>query len=183
MTRAPGTAPGADPADGWLALLPRPGGDLCAPVTEHGAGAGHLCGWRSGPQPVPGALRLDGRLLTPSGPACRVSLVLLPAHARPIADDPAALAARRAVLRDGRVAVSLLVGDPVHLAGAVTIARADRPEELHALRDDPFGRFGQPRILDVGPGLFDTAPATPGPVIERYAGAPWPLFRWPRPHQ
>lgn len=169
---SPGTAAG------WLALSEEPGGELHAPVTEHDSPAGYLCGWADGPRPVAGALRVDGRLFTPDGPACRVSLVLLPANARPIADDPAAIGARRAALRDGRVAVSLLVSDPVHLAGSVTIARADRPEELHALRDDPFARLGTPRLLNVGPGLFGTAPATPGPVLERYAGTPWPLFRW-----
>jgi hypothetical protein len=169
--------------EGWLALLAEPDGELCAPAGEHGADAGFLCGWGPGPRPVPGALRLDGRLLTPDGPACRISLVLLAADARPIADDPAAVNARRAVLRDGRVAVSLLVEDAVHIAGSLTIARTDRPEELHALRDDPFARLGTPRLLDVGPGLFGAAPTTPGPVLERYAGAPWPLLRWSRTSQ
>jgi hypothetical protein len=170
-------------AGGWIALLPEPVGELWAPVTEHGAEAGLLCGWPSGPRPVPRALRVDGRLFAADGPACRVSLVLPAPGARPIADDPAVVEARRAVLRDGRVPVSLLVDDPVHLAGSLAVARADRPEELIALRDDPFARFARPRLLDVGPGLlgpgeFDTMPVTPGPVVERYAGAPWPLFRW-----
>lgn len=169
--------------EGWLALLADTAGELYAPVIERGGHAGFLCGWGPGPRPVPGALRLDGRLLTPDGPACRVSLVWLAPDARPLADDPAALGARRAVLRDGRVAVSLLVSDPVHLAGSLSIARTDRPDELLALRDDPFARLGTPRLLDVGPGLFGSAPATPGPVLERYAGAPWPLFRWPQPPQ
>lgn len=167
------------PAGDWLALLPEPAGELWAPVTEDGVGAGFLCGWSPGPRPVPSALRVDSRLFTPDGPACRVSLVVLPRNARPIADDPAAIGARRAVLRDGRVAVSLLVDDAVYLAGGLTIARADCPEELHALRDDPFARLGRPRVLDVGPGIFGAVPTTPGPVLERYAGAPWPLFRWP----
>ena len=167
------------PAEAWIALLPDPGGERFAPVREHGVDAGFLCGWLPGPKPVAGALRVDGRLFTSDGPACRVSLVLLPEGARPIADDPAAIGARRAVLRDGRVAVSLLVDDPVHLAGSITVARADRPEEVLALRDDPFARFGEPRRLDVGPGLLGSMPTTPGPVLERYAGAPWPLFRWP----
>ena len=184
------------PAGGWLALLAEPAGELYAAVSEAGTGldtgrssayetvktgAGFLCGWHSGARPVPAALRVDGRLLTADGPDCRVSLLLLPGNARPIADDPAAIGARRAALRDGRLAVSLLLDDPVHLAGSLSIARADRPEELHALSDDPFARFGTPRLLNLGPGLFGTAPATPGPVLERYAGEPWPLFRWPGP--
>jgi hypothetical protein len=126
---------------------------------------------------------VDSRLFAPSGPACRVSLLVLPAGCRPIADDPAAIAARRAVLRDGRVAVSLLLDDPVHLAGSLTVARADHPEEVLALRDDPFVRFAPPRRLDVGPGLLGAVPTTPGPVVERYAGTPWPLFRWQRPSE
>jgi hypothetical protein len=89
------------------------------------------------------------------------------------------VAARRDALRDGRVAVSVLVDDPVHLAGSVSVARADQPGELLALRDDPFARLGPPRLLDVGPGLFGTVPVTPGPVLERYAGAPWPYAAWP----
>jgi hypothetical protein len=164
---------------GWLALRPAPVAELCAPVTEGGRAAGFLCGWSGGPRPVPGALRVDGRLFDRDGPACLVSLVLLPEHARPIADDPAAVGARRDALRDGRVAVSILVGDPVHLAGAISVARADRPEEVAALRDDPFARLGRPRELHVERGLFGPLPVTPGPVLERYAGLPWPQAGWP----
>jgi hypothetical protein len=167
------------PSGAWLALLSAPAGQVCAAVTERGDDAGFLCGWLEGPKPATTALQVDGRLFMPDGPACRVSLVLLRPDARPIADDPAAVAARRAVLRDGRVPTSLLVDDPVHVAGSITIARADRPQELAALMDDPFARLGTPRLLDVEPGLFGAAPTTPGPVLERYAGAPWPLFRWP----
>jgi hypothetical protein len=171
----------------WLALRLQPGGDLRAPVREGDWDAGHLCAWlgarpESRP-PVPGAVRVDRRLLDPDGPACRVSLVLLPRDRRPIADDPAAVAVRRDVLRDGRLAVSMLLPDPthdpVHLAGGLSVARADRPEELLALRDDPFARLGPPRVLEVGPGLFGPVPAPPGPVLERYAGAPWPASDWP----
>lgn len=172
----------------WLALRLRPGGDLCAPVREGSWDAGHLCAWLDHRPaasdagfrpPAPGALRVDRRLLGPDGPACRVSLVLLPHDRRPTADDPAAVAVRRDALRDGRLAVSVLVDDPVHLAGGLSVARADRPEELLALRDDPFSRLGRPRLLDVGPGLFGPVPAPPGPVLERYAGAPWPASSWP----
>lgn len=172
----------------WVALRLRPGGDLCAPAREGDWDAGHLCAWlsRRPPAPgggfrppVPGALRVDRRLLDPDGPACRVSLVLLPRDRRPIADDPAAVAVRRDVLRDGRLAVSVLVDDPVHLAGGLSVARTDRPEELLALRDDPFTRLGPPRTLEVGPGVFGPVPAPPGPVLERYAGAPGPASSWP----
>ncbi|MGI8723424.1 MAG: hypothetical protein ACR2JG_14520, partial [Geodermatophilaceae bacterium] len=80
---------------------------------------------------------------------------------------------------EGRLsAVSLLTADPVHLAGAITVARADRPEEILALRDDPFGRLGEARQLDIGPGVLGWSALTVGPVVERYAGAPWPSDRW-----
>ncbi len=164
---------------GWIALLPEATGDLQAPAAEDDRGAGWLCAWRGAGRPHPAALRVDERLLTVAGAACRISLVLLPVQARPIADDPAALQARRAVLREGRLsAVSLLTADPVHLAGAITVARADRPEEILALRDDPFGRLGAARQLDIGPGVLGWVALTVGPVIERYAGAPWPSDRW-----
>lgn len=164
---------------GWLALLPVAAGDLSAPVTDGGGGAGWLCAWRGGDRPHPTALRVAERLLAADGAACRISLVLLSPGARPIADDPAAVQARRDVLRDGRVAaVSLLTDDSVHLAGALTVARADDPGQVLALRDDPFVRFGAARLLDIGPGLLGRASPTLGPVVERYAGAPWPEDRW-----
>lgn len=165
---------------GWLALRLEPGGDLCAPVREGDWDAGYLCAWLSPGRPSPAALRVDERLFDPDGPPCRVSLVLIPRDHRPTADDPATVAARRDALRDGRVAVSMLVDDPVHLAGSLAVARADRPEELLALRDDPFARLCPARVLDVGPGLFGPVPVMPGPVLERYAGAPWPAASWPR---
>ncbi len=164
---------------GWIALLPEATGDLQAPATEDGHEAGWLCAWRSAGRPQPAALRVDERLLSAAGAGCRISLVLLSAQARPIADDPAALQARRDVLRDGRLsAVSLLTADPVHLSGAITVARHDRPEEILALCDDPFGRLGAARQLNIGPGLLGWVALTVGPVIERYAGAPWPSDRW-----
>lgn len=166
---------------GWLALLDEAVGNLHAPAIEANHGVGWLCGWHSADRPHPSALRVDPRLLDPAGPACRISLVLLADHARPIADDPTALQARRAVLRDGRpAAVSVLTDDPVHLAGAITVARADRPDEVLALRDDPFLRLGPARLLDIGAGLLGSVAITLGPVVERYAGAPWPYDRWKR---
>jgi hypothetical protein len=164
---------------GWLALLGTAAGDLNARATERDRDAGWLCAWRGEDRPHASALRVDERLLANDGRACRISLVLLHENARPIADDPACIQARRAVLRDGRPgAVSVLTGDPVHLAGAITVARADRPEELLALRDDPFLRLGPGRLLDIGPGLLGSAPISLGPVVERYAGTPWPYDRW-----
>lgn len=163
----------------WLALLDGAAGELHAPVTENDRARGWLCAWRGDARPHPSALQVDPRLLDEQGPACRISLVLLPENARPIADDPIALEARRAVLRDGRpAAVSMLTADPVHLAGAITVARVGRPSELIALRDDPFARLGAPRLLDIGEGLLGRVLSGLGPVVERYAGAPWPFDEW-----
>ncbi len=164
---------------GWLALLPAAEGDLHAAADEENYPAGWLCAWRSRARPHPSALRVDERLLDPGGAACRISLVLLTDDARPIADDPAAIQARRAVLRDGRLsAVSMLTGDPVHIAGSLTLARSDHPDELRALSDDPFARLGPARQLDIGPGVLGWVAIVGGPVVERYAGAPWPADRW-----
>lgn len=165
--------------NGWLALLDEAAGDLSAPATEIDAAAGWLCAWTSTARPHPSALRVDDRLLAADGLACRVSLVLLAGNARLIADDPLAIHARRAVLRDGRLsAISILTEDPVHVAGAISLARTDRPEELLALGDDPFARLGHARHLDIEPGVLGWVPLAVGPVVERYAGAPWPAQRW-----
>lgn len=164
----------------WLALLRQPVGDLAAPATDGDRHIGWLCAWcGSTDRPHPSALRVDGRLLAADGPPCRVSLLLLPADARPIADDPAAVHARRCVLRDGRpAAVSILTDDPVHLAGALTVARIDHQQEVAALADDPFARLGPTLILDIGAGVLGPSLLALGPVIERYAGAPWPCDQW-----
>lgn len=165
--------------NGWLALLDEAAGDLSAPATAIDADAGWLCAWKCTARPHPSALRVDERLLAADGPACRVSLVLLSGSSRAIADDPMAIHARRAVLRDGRLsALSLLTADPVHLAGAITIARADHPDEFLALEDDPFTRLGPALLLDIGTGVLGWVALAVGPVVERYAGAPWPADRW-----
>ncbi|MDQ3576540.1 MAG: hypothetical protein M3443_02845 [Actinomycetota bacterium] len=164
---------------GWIALLPEAAGDLKAPAAEAEQDAGWLCAWQSSGRPHAAALRVDERLLAADGPACRISLVLLPEHARPIADDPTAIQARRAVLGDGRItAVSVLTHDPVHLAGAIAVARLGCPAELLALSDNPFARLGPARLLEIGSGVLGWAALTAGPVVERYLGAPWPYDRW-----
>lgn len=162
-----------------MALLSAPDGQLHAQAREAGSVVGWLCAWTADVRPHPQALRVDPRVLARDGGPCRVSLLLLPVPARPIADDPAAVQVRRRVLADGRpAAVSTLTADASHLAGSLTVARADRAGELVALADDPFRRLGAPRIMDVGAGLLGSAPRPCGPVIERYAGAPWPYDRW-----
>ena len=117
----------------------------------------------------------------PSGPACVVSLALAPAPG-PIADDPAVVQARRDVLRDGRpCAVTLLTADPVHVAGSLTVARGDRPDEVAALADDPFARLWGARLLRVPPGVLGAPVHPTGPSLERYSGRPWPYDRFDDP--
>jgi len=165
----------------WLALVENdPGCDLAGAVTNSdGTSAGVLCCWRGKDRPHHAALQADPRLPDPAGPACVVSIALAPARGRPIADDPAVVHARRAVLRDGRpLAVSLLTDDPVTIAGAITVARADRPDQVLALRDDPFARLWPARVLHLAPGLLGSLIRPTGPSLERYGGKPWPYDRF-----
>lgn len=162
----------------WLALLDQEDGQLCAPVTGHASGRRWLCGWDSAERPHNRALQVSPDLVG-NGPACQISLLLLASSARPIADDPAVVQSRRAILRDVRFGgSSLLTADPVHIAGSVVVARADRPEQVHALLDDPFRQFGRPLLLGVAAGLLTPHPPALGPVVERYGGKPWPYDHW-----
>ena len=52
-------------------------------------------------------------------------------------------------------------------AGAITVTRT--PERFG---DDPFARLFPGTVVETG--LFSEVPPPPGPVIERYAGVPWP---------
>ncbi len=79
---------------------------------------------------------------------------------------------RRVLAGPPFAAVSTLVRDAVHFAGAVTVGWND---DLGRLGDDPFARLQPARLLRVGPGMFGRVPPPPGPVIQRYAGKPWPV--------
>lgn len=117
------------------------------------------------------AVRADARVVDPSGAAAAVSLVLISRDRSPLFDDPAVSGALRAVLSGVPPdVVSTFVRDSSHFSGAVTVRRQGRA----LLRDDPFLRLGPAEILDVGPGLFGVVAPAPGPVIQRYSGAPWP---------
>lgn len=165
----------------WLAMLPEdPGSAVVGSVHDRGGRpAGFLCLWRGKARPHEQALLVDPRVHDPAGPACVVSLALAPIDARPITDDPAVVQARRDVLRDGRASsVSLLSADAVEVGGAITVARADRSEQVAALRDDPFARLWSARILRVTAGVFGTVVRPTGPSLERYGGMPWPYDRF-----
>lgn len=157
----------------WFARLPtRPAGaSAAAAVSRDGERVGFLAAWPAGRKPVADAVRMHARLVDPAGAAASVSLVLLARDRSPLFDDPAVSGALRAVLAGPPPeGVSTFVRDSSHFAGAVTVRRRGRAW----LRDDPFGRVGPAEVLEVEAGLFGTVAPVPGPVIQRYAGEPWP---------
>jgi hypothetical protein len=89
-------------------------------------------------------------------------------------DEPEVQQARRdalawwiPMLGDELVCVSTFALDASRCAGAMTVARSPAP-----WNDDPFARLFRGTVVAVD-FLCPVAPP-PGPVIERYAGAPWP---------
>ncbi len=163
----------------WLARLPEPGGEACAPLaTCAGQPAGVLALWLGASKPVRSARRVDARVLDPDGPAGWISLVLPERGARPLFDDPAVQHARRRVLAERPAdLVSTLLADDSHFAGALTLRRG--PDALALLRDDPFARIAPAELLHVGAGLLGAVPAPTGPTIERHGSAqPWPWDRF-----
>ncbi len=93
-------------------------------------------------------------------------------------DEPEVQQARRDALEwwipllgDDLVCLSTFSLDASRCAGAVTVAR--RSDDLGA---DPFRRLFEQTIAPIG-FMSDVSPP-PGPVIERYSGAPWPAGRF-----
>ncbi len=174
----------------WLALLT--GADataahggakapsLAAAAVSDVAGkpVGVLAAWPSGAKPVAAAVRADARIVDPEGGSAWVSLVLLARDRSPLFDDPAVSAALRRVLAGPPPdAVSTLVRDSSHIAGALTVRRS----QPALLRDDPFRAVGPARVLLVAAGLLGTMAPVPGPVTQRYGGQPWPAAGFPVP--
>lgn len=158
----------------WIARLPDEvdGALASAQLSDvDGSPAGWLAAWPAGRKPVAGAVRADARLIDPGGLAGWFSIVLIDRDRAPLFDDPSVSGALRAVLAGSPPdAVSTLVVDSSHFAGAVTVRRRD-PE---ALSWDPFARIARAAVLRAGPGLFGRMRPVPGPVIQRYGGQPWP---------
>lgn len=71
------------------------------------------------------------------------------------------------LLGDALVCLTTLSLDPVHYGGAITVARD--PGHFAA---DPFARLFPGSVVRTD--LFCRVDPPPGPVMERYAGAPWP---------
>jgi hypothetical protein len=65
------------------------------------------------------------------------------------------------------VCLSTFALEASRFGGAVTVAR--RPDRFG---DDPFARLFPGTVVETD--LFCEVPPPPGPVIERYAGVPWP---------
>ena len=133
-----------------------------------GEGAGdYLAVWPSSYRPKVPATKIDARIVDLGGEGAEVSLVLAPARVRLPFDDTAVQQARRVVLAGppARAVSALLRGESI-FAGAVTV---------DPRIDDPFARIFTAVRLTIGPGLFGSVPAPPGPDIERHgSGAPWP---------
>jgi hypothetical protein len=159
----------------WLALVDDDVADdavaSAVATRDDGTKAGLLAIWPAGRKPVPHAVRADSRVVDPAGAPAHVSLVLLDRDRSPLFDDPAVSGALRSVLAGPAPdAVTTLVRDSSHFAGAMTVRR----DRLWLLRDDPFARLGRPERLIVAAGLLGRRAAVPGPVIQRYSGQPWP---------
>lgn len=165
----------------WLAALDHdPGADVVAILRDDAdRQVALLCLWRDAERPHESAVQADPRIYDADGRQCWVSLAVVPPAVRPLADDPMVVHARRDVLRDGRpCAVTLLTADLVSVAGSLTVARADRPGQVAALRDDPFRRLWPTRLLQVGAHILGALVRPTGPVVERYASQPWPYDRF-----
>jgi hypothetical protein len=125
-------------------------------------------------------LRIDARCL--AGPPVIGAHAHVCALADPDAalrfDEPEVQQARRdalawwiPLLGDSLVCISTFAVDASRCAGAVTVVRESRD-----FRDDPFLRLFPGTVVETS--LFGRVPPPAGPVIERYAGAPWPGGRF-----
>jgi hypothetical protein len=98
--------------------------------------------------------------------------VLLAAGRDVLFDDPAVQRARQ-LLHAGTApwtAATTLVDDSVHFRGSLLASPAGG-----CAASDPFTLVAPARRLRIGPGLVSGGPLRlPAPVIERYAGQPWP---------
>lgn len=158
-------APVADrPEDAWAA----------APASSAaGEPAGWLAAWRRASKPVRDALLADPRAFDPDGEPAWASLVWVPRSVRIVFDDASVQHARQRALAEGdAVALTTFARDASTFGGALSAWRGARAQATAV--DDPFARVFGARVLAIGPGLLGVSPVLPGPVIERYAGQPWP---------
>jgi hypothetical protein len=121
-------------------------------------------------------LRIDARCL--AGEPVRGAYASVCALPDPKAalrfDEPEVQQARRdalawwiPLLGDQLICISTFALDASRFAGAVTAARS-----RGSFDQDPFSQLFPATVIEVD--FLCPVPAPPGPVIERYAGAPWP---------
>ncbi len=152
----------------WVALLDEVPDGAWASAEFAG---GHLVVWD---EQVEGALRADPRAFDASGAEAWVSWVRPPDDVSILFDDGSVQRARQLVLAGPPpLACTTLVRDGSHFAGALSAFAAESD-----LRDDPFARIWPARQGLAGPGLIGRPLPPTGPVLERYAGAPWPVDRF-----
>src|SRR5690349_14430327 len=139
----------------WLDLLDHPAADATAQAAVFeldGRPAGWLAAWRRRARPTREARRIDDRIIDPDGQAAWISLVRPPHGVRLPFDDLAVQHARRRVLAELPAdAISTLLSDASHFEGALTVARGDA---VARLRDEPFARVFDARVLRVEAGLL-----------------------------
>jgi hypothetical protein len=75
------------------------------------------------------------------------------------------------LLGDELVCLSTLALDEVYCGGAITVARSPR-----LFDQDPFARLFPGTVIRSH--VFSVVAPPAGPVLERYAGAPWPGGRF-----
>jgi hypothetical protein len=121
-------------------------------------------------------LRIDARCLDGEPvPGAYAHVCALPDRAAALRfDEPEVQQVRRDALEwwtpmlgDELVCLSTFALDASRYGGAVTVARSARHFDA-----DPFARLFPGTVVETD--LFCEVPPPPGPVIERYAGAPWP---------
>lgn len=120
-------------------------------------------------------MRADPRVVRAGAPRAFAHVCALPDRRAAIRyDEPEAQAARRdalawwiPLLGDHLVCVTTLAVDASYTAGAITVARSPR-----FFGTDPFARLFPGTTVETD--LFTPLAPPPGPVIERYSGAPWP---------
>src|SRR5215211_5510216 len=120
---------------------------------------------RQGPRGAGRRLRIDARCLV-GDPVEGAT-----AHVCALADPEAALRFALAwwigLLGTDFICLSTFALDASRCAGAVTVART-----ASRFRHDPFARLFPGTVARAD--FFCAVPPPPGPVIERYGGAPWP---------
>jgi len=128
----------------------------------------------AGPNGPGRRLRIDARCVT-GDPVAAVAHVCASVDPRAALrfDEPEVQQARRdalawwiGLLGDDFVCLSTFALDASRCAGAVTVARS-----ASRFGEDPFARLFPGTVVETDE--FCPVPPPPGPVIERYDGAPW----------